>query len=128
MNKLLIIFLLIPFIAFSQYPKKMVVNGDTIVALSPENVDSVNVGYIDHDKCKENLKEARVTSIKYRKLIDDGKIIESKRDSLDFVRKKTIEIQDDRINKQNRQLFISKLVNKIAIPVIAVLTLLYTIK
>jgi len=55
------LFLLITALSYSQnsYPKKIVLDSDTIVAITPGQLIRANVKFIEYDLCSSNLKESK---------------------------------------------------------------------
>jgi len=83
-----VIFLWIPLLAFSQstYPKKLVINGDSLVLITQNQAEEINVVYIELDECTatlnskasdiENLNE--INSTLESQIINLEKVIEIK--------------------------------------------------
>lgn len=135
--KYLILFLLFPIFIFSQekYPSIIVVNNDTLVAISMANVDSINIAYSNLDECSEMLDIQDTHIIDLDKIIIGERSIIKKQDSVIAYNNKIFILQNDKIEyqetiikKNNRKLKFHKNTNICCGIIILLLTSLILLK
>lgn len=92
--------------SFSQptYPKKTVIEGDTLVLILPEQLSRVNLLIVNYQEQSEQLKAEQTESNNKQKLIDNQDIIIQKQDIEINLLKEKDSIQIDQISILQKQL------------------------
>lgn len=98
----LLLCLLINLLSFSQgiYPRKVVIEGDTVVAISPEQLTVVNVLILDLAECKELFDIEKEENLRKTQLINS----QSESMSIKDKEKKNLEEQNTILSDQNKAL------------------------
>lgn len=99
-------------LVFSQegYPRKVIIDKDTVCAISIPQVDSVNKAFIMNDKCKEEKDSLNSQINNYETLVEgQDRVIASQEKEIEIQKnisaeKDTIIASDEKLlKKQNRQ-------------------------
>lgn len=110
-----LIFLLTVLSSFSQenYPKKVVVENDTLICISPEQLTRVNLLIVENQKCKDLSKLNSTELKKLTEIVETQDKVISNHEDQEIILKQTITDQENTISIKNKTIKRSKIKTKI---------------
>ena len=109
----MLIFLWIPLLSFSQLdtPSKQVINGQVVVVISPDQLDSINVTGVALDGCEEINDTLRKEIKQYKAYVENYQKLVVKQDENFMLQRRIIQEQniqldifDDLDKKKNKRI------------------------